>query len=105
MVGSTIRSLRESLGHEPYVFAKVLGVHVSTLYRWEQTDSEVRMGPLQANILEQLQQLLAKKRAKETKELGQAVLKAFLVGGTLAGLACLLFQITSPEGIKKVTFK
>jgi transcriptional regulator with XRE-family HTH domain len=93
MTGPGIKALREALGLDPYVFAKLLGVHVSTLYRWEQSRNEVRIDPLQAEILERLRVTLAQKKRAEQKKLGDDILKALLVGGALVGLAALLAQI------------
>lgn len=36
MTGSDIASLRKSLGLSQYALAKELGLHISTVYRWEQ---------------------------------------------------------------------
>jgi hypothetical protein len=98
MKGPDIKSLREALGLEPYVFAKVLGVHVSTLYRWEQTRTEVRIDPLQAQILDRLRVNLGSKRQAERRQLGDAVLKGLLIGGALFGLAILLKEIAANGG-------
>jgi len=98
MAGPGIKVLREALGLDPYVFAKILGVHVSTLYRWEQTRGEVRIDPLHADILEKLHATLAAKKRAEQKQLGDAVLKALLVGGALVGLAFLLNEIVKSSG-------
>jgi transcriptional regulator with XRE-family HTH domain len=98
MTGSGIKRLREALGLDPYVFAKLLGVHVSTSYRWEQSRGEVRMDPLQAEILEKLRQKLATKERAQQKQLGDEVLKAVLVGGALVGLALLLREILESGG-------
>jgi transcriptional regulator with XRE-family HTH domain len=98
MAGPGIKYLREALGLDPYVFAKILGVHVSTLYRWEQTRGEVRIDPLQADILEKLRANLAVKKRAEQKQMGEAALQAVLVGGALVGLAFLLNEIVKSGG-------
>lgn len=98
MTGPGIKTLREALGLDPYVFAKILGVHVSTLYRWEQSRGDVRIDPLQADILEKLRAKLATKKRAEQKQFGDEVLKAVLVGGALVGLAVLLTEIIKGSG-------
>lgn len=93
MTGHGIKALREALGLEPYVFAKLLGVHVSTLYRWEQVHGDVRIDPLQAEILEKLRVNLSEKKRAEQKKLGDDLLKALLLGGALVALAVLLNEL------------
>jgi hypothetical protein len=35
LTGTQLRALREKIGVDPFVWAALLGVHVSTVYRWE----------------------------------------------------------------------
>lgn len=37
ITGRMIRDVRERLGLDPFAYAAILGVHVSAIYRWEQT--------------------------------------------------------------------
>jgi len=36
MNGRDIRNIRDRLGVDQYIFARSIGVHVSTVFRWEQ---------------------------------------------------------------------
>lgn len=97
MTGAQIRRLRRALGLEAIAFAKVLGVHPSTLYRWEQSSGQVRMDPLQGEILAKLDERLRKIPREEKKAVGDHVLKALLAGGMLMGLAALVAKILDEE--------
>jgi transcriptional regulator with XRE-family HTH domain len=97
MDGQEIRRLREALGLEAFAFATSLGVHPSTLYRWEQAKGQVKMDPLQSQILERLAATLAKDQAKRAKEAGEAILAGLLAGGALLGLAALLDYLTKKK--------
>lgn len=94
MTGLDIKKLREAMELEAFAFARILGVHVSTLYRWEQSADAVTMDPLQREILEQLAAKFRSRRAAEKKELGQKVLAGLLAGGALMGLSFLLGYVT-----------
>jgi transcriptional regulator with XRE-family HTH domain len=87
LTGRHVRRLREALGLDQFAFAAVLGVHVSTVYRWE-TLPRVSVDPLQAEILKQLQLRLAQRRRLD--DAGQAVVQGLIAGGMLLGLAALL---------------
>lgn len=97
MTGPEIRRLRRGIELEPFAFAKVLGVHPSTLYRWEQTAGQVRMDPLQREILDKLAERLRAAPKSEKRELGDAVLKALLAGGVLLGLGALIGKIVGDD--------
>jgi len=46
MTGTQVRELRAALSLDPTHFAQLLGVHPSTLYRWEAAgDVSVRVEP------------------------------------------------------------
>jgi transcriptional regulator with XRE-family HTH domain len=93
MRGYEVKQLREGLGLNAYAFAEILGVHVSTLYRWEQARGQVNMDLLQARILERLAEQLQVKKEAEQKQLGEDLKNALLVGGALVALALLLSKI------------
>jgi hypothetical protein len=97
MTGPEIKAVRTTLGHDPYVFAKILGVHLSTLYRWERSSGEAHIDPLQAEILDRLRTNLAAREMTDQRKLGDDVLKAVLIGGTLTGLTVLLNQIVNSD--------
>lgn len=93
MTGSAIKNIREGLGLNAHAFAEIIGVHVSTLYRWEaQAEREARMELLQARILEALARQLKAKKIEQEK-LGEDLKKALMVGGALAALYILLGKV------------
>ncbi len=90
-MGDRLRQLREELGMDPFQFALLLGVHVSTIYRWEgQGPGEVRMDPLQRQILQRTIEQFRATNAAEKEALGKAIVLALLGGGALLGLLKLL---------------
>lgn len=90
MTGEQIRELRDALRLDPAHFAQLLGVHPSTLYRWEAAgDGTVRVEPFQQQILAVLQGQVATPKAA-TEDLGDTILKGLLVGGAMYGLFKLL---------------
>jgi transcriptional regulator with XRE-family HTH domain len=98
MTGSQLRRLRESLGMNAFAFAEVLGVHVSSLYRWEASQNQqLRMDPLQAQIVEQLGARLRQQSAQQRKDTGEQIVKALLAGGALVALAFMLNEILKEE--------
>jgi hypothetical protein len=99
MTGPEIKAVRTTLGHDPYVFAKILGVHLSTLYRWERSRGEAHIDPLQAEILDRLRTNLAEREMTDQRKLGDDVLKAVLVGGSLVGLTFLLNEIVKVDAV------
>ena len=91
LTGDLLRQLRQELGFDAFQFAHLLGVHVSTIYRWESQDAaEVRMDPLQRQILYTTITRFRHTAADRKAELGQEILKALLAGGALFGLLVLL---------------
>ncbi|WAS91921.1 helix-turn-helix domain-containing protein [Nannocystis punicea] len=90
--GNAIRELREKLGMTPEQFAGLLGVHPSSLYRWEaKHDDVVRLDPMQLRILTALRdELNRKQHPREQAEWGQVLLTALLIGGGLFALFKLL---------------
>lgn len=95
MTGAVVTSVREDLGLDPFAFAAVLGVHVSSIYRWEKA-AKPNIDPLQTEIIAELHKRLRGKRAGE--DLGKKVVRALVSGGNLAGLHALLgFVITDKD--------
>jgi len=84
--------VRCALGMSPFAFAAVLGVHVSTIYRWEQTSTKLAIDPLQLAILEGLR---AYEATHPSKPLGVKITRALVSAGTLAGLRVVLEAITA----------
>ncbi len=91
MAGAEIRSIRERLGLSVIQFATVLGVHASTVHRWEAAGSEmVDVDGVAANVLIALRQRVAEEPDSSAKDAGRAVVEALLLGGALVALAALL---------------
>jgi len=92
ITGNQIRAIRGDLKMDPAQFAQLLGIHSSTLYRWENAgDQPVRVEPLQLQLLTVLQQQIAKRTTAEDRaELSNAILTGLLIGGGLLGLFYLL---------------
>jgi transcriptional regulator with XRE-family HTH domain len=97
VTGTQVRELRLALKMEPAYFAQLLGVHPSTLYRWEAaTSAGIRVEPFQQQILAVLQRELGLK-TQQAEDLGEAILKGLLVGGAMLGLFKLLEAAFSEE--------
>lgn len=91
LTGDLLRQLRAEMGMDPFQFALLLGVHVSTIYRWEgQGRSEVRMDPLQRQILQRTIEQFRTTDAARKEALGKGIVLALLGGGALFGLLKLL---------------
>lgn len=85
--GNQVRHLREQLGLTQQQFASLLGVHSTTLYRWEASGLvALRIEPFQLQILRALQQQIE----RPGNDLAEALGKALLVGGGLLALYVLL---------------
>lgn len=85
---SHVSDVREAMGLDPFAFAAVLGVHVSTVYRWEKKGS-AHVDPLQFKILDALYKRLTPK--KSLSDLGEKVIaKLSSGGGTFVGLHTVL---------------
>ncbi len=81
-----VAALRRQLGFSPGEMADLLGVNLTTLYRWESGAAD-RMDPLQHKILAYAQyQFDNRSSDKWTPGLKQAI----TLGGTLKGLSYLL---------------
>lgn len=95
MNGSDVRQLRITLGLTPQHLAELLGVHLTTVYRWEKTERvELRLEPLQHRLLMEMQQQIQR---RQPKEFGQQLIEGLLLGGTLLGLACLLSDLVETK--------
>lgn len=91
ITGHDLRRVREQLGLDPFAFARLLGVHVSTIYRWENMGRQVvRMDPLQRELLSRLVARLKHTAAEQQSQLGKALIAGLIAGGVVAGLLVLL---------------
>lgn len=98
--GNSIRHLREALGMTCDQFASLIGVHPSTLYRWEaKGDEAVRLDPMQLRILMVLQEELNRRKTPKAQlEWGQLLLGALVVGGGLFALYKFLEAVYADGG-------
>lgn len=93
MLGADVRTIRQALGLTASTFATVLGVHPTTVHRWEAagTNSVIIEG-VPWNVLAALRQRVIHQRAdRETlKNRGQEISDALVFGGVLLALAALI---------------
>lgn len=81
MNGNQIRKLREKLGLDSVLFSRLLGVHLSTVYRWEQAKKNPNIDILQRELLTFIDKV----------KIGHVdTLKKSVAEGSLKGLAVLL---------------
>ncbi len=95
MTGNDITQIRTDLGLEVRDFSRILNVHPATIYRWEAFgDSEVRIDPIYRDLLLSFQQEVKKRqRHQAAKELGDTLLGALVVGGSLFAIYKILEDI------------
>lgn len=95
MTGAEVQQLRSTLGLKPQELAGLVGVHLTTVYRWEGHGNEaLRLEPLQHALLLRLQE---QARVQKPQEFGKQLIEGLLVGGTLVGLAYLLADLATPK--------
>lgn len=87
-----IRQTRLALGLSSGQFAIVLGVHPTTVSRWENASGPVVVEGMAFTVLSALRLRLAQdRRAEETaRETGKEVSDALVVGGVVLALALLV---------------
>ncbi len=89
VTGDKVKELREALNLSRSHFAPLVGVHVATVYRWEEAGTNaVRIEPFQLQLLAVIQDRVDAIAAPE--KLGETILKALLTRGPLFGLYKLL---------------
>ncbi len=94
MTGQRIRALRDGLELDPFALAALLGVHVSSVYRWEKSWlKENKIDPLQLLVIEAIERVPAKQRG----DLGRKIRDALVSGGTLSALYVALATITKDK--------
>lgn len=69
MTGTDIKKIRKALDVDQYALAKIIGVHASTVMRWE-AHTAWSGNPLHEQILEALKRWLAKHNAATGRSLG-----------------------------------
>lgn len=89
MTGRDLKVVRETLGLDPFVFAAVIGVHVSTVYRWEATRGALALDVGVARILDPLCDHVTR-IGKASERLGKKAHDAMIARGPLAGLYVII---------------
>ena len=96
MTGDDVVKIRAGLGWNGSQFASLLGVHASTVYRWEEVKgAELKIEPLQRQLLSVLRGEL-KRRGAGSARLAEQMHDALAVGGSLRALYVLLKSVYSP---------
>ena len=87
-----IKQTREALGLSSSQFASVLGVHPTTVSRWENAKGPVIVEGMAHTVLSALQKrLAANRRAKvEASRAGEEISDALVLGGVVLALALLV---------------
>ena len=86
MLGSDVVALRGDVGMTPFEFAELLGIHASTIYRWEKRGpTPVRMDPMQARLLAVLRHVL-----QRDASVAPVLREALLISGGLYAIYRLL---------------
>jgi transcriptional regulator with XRE-family HTH domain len=99
MKGADVVALRDALGWTGEEFAGLLGVHASTVYRWEKDAEEhIKAEPLQAHLLTVLATEWERREDKRRQLLRDALNVARLEGGNLKALYVLLAAFYNPIG-------
>ncbi len=90
ITGNDVRALRTALGFSASTFAAVLGVSISTVYRWEgRGDLFVAIEPLQAHLIVWTRAILLQ---EEGAEVGKELMTAMALRGPLYALYALLHR-------------
>ena len=89
MTGRQIGKLRARLDLDAFAFAAVLGVHVSSIYRWEANPLKPRIDPLQVQLLELLQGWIDRVPSSAA-DVKSTITNGLIQGGTLYALRALL---------------
>jgi len=93
LTGIAVATVRKALGLDVFAFSELLGVHRSTIYRWEDS-TRVVADPLQREILEGLRRYHRLPNGRVAiKALGVNVRRAMVAAGSLAALRVLLEAI------------
>jgi hypothetical protein len=89
VTGGSLQRLRRKLEIDPFALAALLGVHVSTVYRWEVTYGVLRIDPLQASILDEIRGHIDKVD-DNGQRLGRVIKQGLIKGGGLRALLDVL---------------
>jgi len=101
ILGQDVRAIREALGLPVLQFATVLGVHPSSVHRWESSGNQpVPIEGVAWTVLSALRQrVLAVKKPERARAAaaGQKVSNELATGGVLLALAVLLLFAAGKE--------
>jgi transcriptional regulator with XRE-family HTH domain len=86
--GDQVRAIRDALGLTGTEFATILGVHQSTIYRWEGASAAVPVEQLQAQLLSVLQ--VAINDGRDMPMFAEKLRAAMVQGNGLHALLVLL---------------
>lgn len=99
MTGAFVRALRAELSWTGQQFADLLGVHGSTVYRWEKAEyEEIKIEPLQAALVTLLDAELRRGDWTDRHALKTALIDGLRMGGTLRALYALLDAMYGRDG-------
>lgn len=89
---SEARAIRQALGLSIPQFGTVLGVHQSTVHRWETAEEPVRIGGIPANVLAALRARATHSQFDpgQARQAGRKISNALVIGGVLVALALLI---------------
>ena len=94
MTGNELQALRACLGLSEALFAQVVGVSVSSIWRWERMASHiVTVDPLQRSILSAVEVVTGRLDAVGRTRLGGELERGITVGGGLYALHLLLGEV------------
>ena len=89
MTGSDVKQVREAMKLDPFEFAAMLGVHVSSVYRWEGS-KKVHLAPLYETVVAKLWGC----PNADLSDLGAKVHKALMgQDGTIRALSTVLVYL------------
>ena len=90
MTGAKIRQLRELLAFDQYTFARLLGVNLSTVFRWEAfAKHSVNFTGLTNSVLELIEKAFTSRRDVREQVIRDATRNALNMRGPCAAIAAL----------------
>jgi len=97
VTGRDVFRLRADLGWTGAQFASLFGVHPSTVYRWEDRDTnDLKTEPLQLQLLTVLRGEIKRQGSNNLKKLTEQMEDALALGGSLRALHVLLSVVYAP---------
>lgn len=98
MTGRDLKHLRERLALTPHAFAEIVGVHLSSVYRWESTKGRVTMDHGVSRFLEPLASHITILPADGVERLAKLIGDALMTRGPMAALHVIMGAIQeTPE--------